>query len=295
MPSLKDIRKRIGSVKNTQKITSAMKLVSASYFAKAVQLAAQNRPYSQAFNQMVNRIIGSRGDEIGSPFIGEYREEKVLLIIVGTDRGLCGALNANNFKNAIHWIKEKKAKKISVSVVTWGKKAQLFGRKLEAPIVGAAEKVLEKPTYDKAGRLGQDFINKFLIGKYDHVFIAFSEFKSAMEQIPVVMQLMPIVPDRSPQKSTSSVSPNSSGDLLVEPSLKTMVDRLLERKVIADIFRVLVSSSASEHGARMTAMDSATNNAGEVIKQLTIKYNRARQAAITKELIEIISGAESLH
>ena len=193
----------------------------------------------------------------------------------------------------MHWIKEKRNKKIGVDIVTWGKKANVFGRKVEATVLGTAEKVLEKPSYEKAGQLGREFIERFLIGQYDHVYFAYSEFKSAMEQTPKVVPLMPIAP--LVVNSLNSSDKKTCGNLLVEPPLPSMVDRLLEKKIIMDIFRILISSSASEHGARMTAMDAATNNAGEVIKQLTIKYNRARQAAITKELIEIISGAESLN
>lgn len=290
MPSLKDIRRRIGSVKNTQKITRAMKLVSAAKFARANTAVINARPYSNAFDAMVERIVAVAGDEVQSPLLEQRPESKSLFVLLGTDRGFCGSLNSNLFKFTVNQIAERRKQNIDVEMMPWGKCPKLFAAKLKYKTVGVREKVLEKPSYELAKELADDLIEKFTSGSYDRIYICFVEFKSALSQQATIKQLLPI----GQSKGESQPASTENSMLLVEPSPKELLEGLLRRVVASAIFKCMLEGAASEHGARMTAMDSATNNANEVLRRMKIEYNRARQAAITKELIEITSGAQAL-
>lgn len=289
MPSLKDIRRRIGSVKNTQKITRAMKLVSAAKFARANTAVINARPYSNAFDDMVQRIVAMAGDDVDSPLLDVREEKKSLYVLLSTDRGFCGSLNSNLFKFSMNQFGQKRDENVEVEIMPWGKRAKMFGAKLKYKPVGAREKVLEKPTYQIAKDLADELIEKFTNGEYDRVYICYVEFQSALSQKPTVKQLLPIG-----GSAEGAESAQENATLLVEPSAKELLNGLLKRVVAASIFKCMLEGAASEHGARMTAMDSATNNANEVLRRMKIEYNRARQAAITKELIEITSGAQAL-
>ena len=292
MPSLKDIRRRIASIKNTQKITRAMKLVSAAKFARANTAVVSARPYARAFDEMLKRLMQEVGDSVESPLLAERPEGKSLIAILSTDRGFCGSLNSNLFKAVSVFAKGKKDDKVAVDVIAWGKRARLFAQKNGLNIVEAREKVLDKPSYDKASRVAADLTSKFESGQYDKVYVAFVEFRSALSQSPKVMQLLPLVKPEAPQNPDPKDVVGSG--VLIEPSAQAMVESLLRRAVASSVFRLFLEGAASEHGARMTAMDSATNNANEVLRKMNIQYARARQAAITKELIEITSGAQAL-
>lgn len=291
MPSLKDIRRRIGSVKNTQKITRAMKLVSAAKFARANTAVVNARPYSNAFDAMVERIVALAGDEVASPLLEQRDEKKSLFVVLGTDRGFCGSLNSNLFKFTMNQIAERRKENIDIELMPWGKRSKLFAAKLKFKSVGVREKVLEKPSYHQAKELADELIEKFTSGEYDRVYICFVEFKSALSQQATIKQLLPV---GKPKADETTASANENTMLLVEPSPKELLEGLLRRVVASTIFKCMLEGAASEHGARMTAMDSATNNAQEVLRRMKIEYNRARQAAITKELIEITSGAQAL-
>ncbi len=290
MASLKDIKGRINSVKSTQKITNAMKLVSAAKFARASHAIQSARPYGAAFSKMVSNLLESSGSEISSPLLRTSEEKKVLLVVVATDRGLCGGLNTNVFKQASLWIREKKAQGVQIEAIAWGRRAGLYVSKEKLSIVDRKERVLESPSYKFARDAAEELIGWFTAERYDAVYFAYPKYQSALAQIPTVTKTLPVSVDEVNQAKEAQAN-----DFIVEPALDQMVDMLLTRKVINAIYQMLLESAASEHGARMSAMDSATNNAKEVIKKLTLTYNRARQAAITKELIEIISGAEALH
>lgn len=287
MANLKDIRKRINSVKNTQKITSAMKLVSAAYFAKAVKALQQARPFQEAFSGMVANILANSDGRLESPLLRRAKESRALLVMVGSDRGLCGALNANSNKNAKFFLEDKQSEGVKIDLYPWGRKPTAFAHKLANKSVGSLERVLNKPQYDDAKRLAVELMDKFINGGYDRVYLAYPRFKSAMDQIPTIQQLLPIEP-RFAEEEFGKI------DYILEPGLGDMLDMLLQRCIFQQVFQVLLEGAASEHGARMTAMDSATNNANEVTKKLTIQYNKARQAAITTELTEIIGGTEAL-
>lgn len=290
MPSLKDIRRRIGSVKNTQKITRAMKLVSAAKFARANTAVVNARPYSNAFDSMVERIVAVAGEEVQSPLLEQRPENKSLFVLLGTDRGFCGSLNSNLFKFTMNQIAERRKQNVEVDLMPWGRRPKLFATKMKFKAVGIREKVLEKPTYELAKELADELIAKFTSGEYDRIYISFVEFKSALSQQATVKQLLPVGQTKSEPQTASA----ENSMLLVEPNPKELLEGLLRRVVASAIFKCMLEGAASEHGARMTAMDSATNNANEVLRRMKIEYNRARQAAITKELIEITSGAQAL-
>ena len=291
MANLKDIKRRIGSVKSTQKITNAMKLVSAAKFARANAAVEASRPYSRAFKAMVDRLIQSEGQDIDSALLKESKEEKVLLVVFATDRGLCGGLNSNLFKRANEFIRTKNAEGTEVDLFACGRRAISFAKKQENRCIEKMEKVLEKPSVTAARDLAHSWVGLFKDQSYQAVYILYPKFKSALEQFSEIDRVLPLQLEVS-DEATNPVAP---GDLIVEPAFDSFIDSLLEKKLLIEIYEALLNGAASEHGARMTAMDSATSNARDVIKKLTLQYNRARQAAITTELTEIISGAEALN
>lgn len=289
MPSLKDIRRRIVSIKNTQKITRAMKLVSAAKFAKANGAIVAARPYAKAFADLQGRVLDLARQGASSPLLVEREEKAILVVTLSTDRGFCGSLNSNLFKVTQSFIRKKVNEGVSVNSVPWGKRARLFGQKQKLIMVNAREGVLDRPTYQKAKDLAQELVDIFLKGHYDKIYISFVEFKSALSHQPKVQQVLPYTIEGG-----SATGDLLGKDLIIEPKLGLILEGLLKRSIITMIYRILLEGSASEHGARMTAMDSATNNASEVLRKMNIQYARARQAAITKELIEITSGAGAL-
>ena len=286
MSNLREIKRRIGSVKSTQKITNAMKLVSASKFTKASHAVISSRPYRSAMEKMLAQVVEGISDDVESPLLKKKTEKKVLMVVVGSDRGLCGGLNSNVIKTVKVWAKEKKAQGIEVAFVGWGKRPS-SGIDSIGKVHSKVEKVLEKPTYSKTEKLFKPFLDGFVASEYDAVYTAYPKFISALDQEPTIERQLPF-------ELGSSVS-SASSDVIIEPSAGELFDKLLSRQLYTKIFGILLEGAASEHGARMTAMDSATSNAKEVTKKLTLKFNRARQAAITTELTEIISGAESLN
>lgn len=292
MPSLKDIRRRIGSIKNTQKITRAMKLVSAAKFARANSAIVSARPYAHAFDGMLKGLMKEFGDKVESPLLAQRSEGKTLVAILSTDRGFCGSLNSNLFKTINAFIKKAKGDGVEIDVIAWGKRARLYAQKNGLNILDAREKILDKPSYDAARTIAQDLTNRFEGGSYNRVYIAFVEFRSALSQSPRVVQLLPLERPESGSQGGEDVVLGSG--MLIEPTAQNMVDGLLRRAIATAVFKIFLEGAASEHGARMTAMDSATNNASEVLRKMNIQYARARQAAITKELIEITSGAQAL-
>ena len=292
MPSLKDIRRRISSIKNTQKITRAMKLVSAAKFARANSAVVAARPYAHAFDEMLKRLVEEIGEKASSPLMEIREEGRSLIAILSTDRGFCGSLNSNLFKTVSGFVQSKKAGDVEIDVVAWGKRARLFAQKSKLQVIESREKVLDKPSYDMVRQVALDLTEKFVSGQYDRIYVAFVEFKSALSQSPKVVQLLPL--SRPNAEGNEGATANLGTGILIEPSAQEMVDGLLKRAVASTLFRMFLEGAASEHGARMTAMDSATNNASEVLRKMNIQYARARQAAITKELIEITSGAQAL-
>jgi F-type H+-transporting ATPase subunit gamma len=305
MPSLKAIRKRIGSVKNTQKITKAMKMVAAARLRRAQQNITELRPYAIKTLEVLSSVASradTSGDEV-HPLLARRDPKKVLLVVLTSDRGLAGAFNGSISRAAFRKWKELEAAGIAVSFAVIGRKGRDFLRRRGADIAfeftGVFE-TLNTPTLGiaKAGEIGRSIVGEYKLDGYDAVYLCYNEFKSAISQKVTIEPLVPIVPVTPPSDPHAQVAvgplPGGTVDFIYEPSKEALLDRLVPMYVEVEVLRALLESFASEHGARMTAMDNATKNAAEMIDKLTLVYNRARQAAITKELMEIIGGAEAL-
>jgi len=293
MASLKDLRDRIGSVKNTRKITSAMKMVAAAKLRRAQDQAEASRPYAERMERMLSDLASRSSSDL--PLIAGTGKSDTHMIILGTaDRGLCGGFNANLVKEARKMIGELQSAGKQVKIYCIGKKgAQALNREYGNLIVKRVED-LDKPalSYSKAGAIADDILTMFDDGAFDAATLIYAQFQSAIAQIVTRQQLVPFAVDAEDGAADSDETDDSAYDF--EPSEEGILAELLPRNVGVQVFKALLENAASEQGARMTAMDNATRNAGDMIDKLTLLYNRSRQAAITKELIEIVSGAEAL-
>jgi F-type H+-transporting ATPase subunit gamma len=287
MPSLKQIRRRIASVKNTQKITRAMKMVAAAKLRRAQENITKMRPYALQTLEMLSSVAARAGDEEVHPLLANREQKKVMLVVLTSDRGLAGAFNASINKAAHRFLDELGEKGTEVSLATIGRKGHEYFRRRKADIRHPFEDIYDKLGPDKARQVGDVIIEQYVQAELDAVHLVYNEFKSAITQRVVMEQLLPIKPLEMPEDEVAV-------DYIYEPDKRALLDTLLPMYVHVEVYRALLESVASEHGARMTAMDNATNNAGEMIDRLTLQMNRARQAAITKELMEIIGGAEAL-
>ncbi len=295
MPSLKDLKIRINSVKSTQKITSAMKMVAAAKLRRAQEGAEAARPYAQRMEGMVAAIGVSIGDPTGAPRMlsGTGASDVHLLVACTADRGLCGGFNGTIVRETRNTARRLKADGKTVKIICVGKKARdLLKRDMAADIVDTFEGIGRRGVkYDEAEAVAKKVTDMFEAGEFDVCTVIFNRFQSAMTQIITKQQVIPFqLPEGGDEEKTSGPSPV----YLYEPEEQEILADLLPRNLAVQLFQAFLESSASEHGARMTAMDSATRNAGDMINNLTLTYNRTRQAFITKELIEIISGAEAL-
>ncbi|KAF0220843.1 MAG: F-type H+-transporting ATPase subunit [Geobacteraceae bacterium] len=285
MASLKSIKKRIVSVKNTRQITKAMKMVSAAKLRRAQENVVAARPYAKKLGEVLERLAKQQ-DADTHPLLEKRSAEKALLIVVTSDRGLCGGFNANISKAADRFVKERKTDYTDISLLTIGRKGfELL--KNRQKIYKNYSNILSNLNYQTAALLAQEVIEGYLNAEYDEVYILFNAFRSVMSQDITLQQLLPVAP---PQTAEEEYAP----EYIYEPSKGELLGELLPKHIEVQVFKALLESLASEHGARMTAMDSASKNATEMIGKLTLVYNRARQAAITTELMEIISGAESI-
>jgi len=284
MMSLKDTKRRINGVKNTQKITRAMKLVSSAKFARASHAFSMSQPYRKGFEAMLSHLL--LREELAHPLLEKREEKKTLCIVLTTDRGFCGGLNSNLLKRVTAFLQEKSP--IEVDVMLWGRKAKAVEKQHSVHVVEKIEKMLDAPSYGFAAEVVDKIAGLFESGVYDGVFVLYSAFRNAVLQEPCILRLLPFSPTPPVE-----AKPSKTG-LLTEPLSAELVPVLLKKYIAVQLYQVLLESAVSEHAARMSAMDNATNNAEDVIRKLTLDYNRARQAAITKELIEITSGAEAL-
>jgi F-type H+-transporting ATPase subunit gamma len=286
MASLKSIRKRISSVKNTSQITKAMKMVSAAKLRRAQENVIAARPYAKKLAAVLEKLATS-GGETGHPLLQRnVAGGKALLIVITSDRGLCGGFNAAICKTAERFIKEKSIDFPELSLMTIGRKGHEF-LKNRAKISKNYANILSNLNYQTAAMIAQEVISDFLAGEYSEVHLLYNAFKSVMSQDITLVKLLPITP---PNGHEEEFRPEA----IYEPAKEDLLTELLPKHIEVQIFQSLLESLAAEHGARMTAMDSAAKNASAMIDKLTLQYNRARQAAITKELLEIISGAESI-
>lgn len=296
MPSLKDLKIRINSVKSTQKITSAMKMVAAAKLRRAQEGAEAARPYALRMENMVAAIGANIGDPEAAPKLlaGTGKDDVHLLVACTADRGLCGGFNGSIVRAVRNTARHLKIEGHTVKILCVGKKARdLLRRDFAADIVDTFEGIGKRGVkYDEAETVAAKIIEMFEAGEFDVCTVVFNRFQSAMTQIVTKQQIIPFQAPKDEEGAEKASGP--SAVYLYEPEETEILADLLPRNLGVQMFQALLESSASEHGARMTAMDSATRNAGDMINGLTLTYNRTRQAFITKELIEIISGAEAL-
>ena len=291
MPSLKDLKNRIASVKNTRKITKAMQMVAAAKLRRAQEAAEDARPYAERFNAVLAGLAASVGQSDTAPKLlaGTGSDQVHLLVVLTAERGLCGGFNANIAKLARTKIAELQAAGKTVKILTVGKKGRdVLKREYAALFVGHVDlSEVKRIGYSDAQTIAKDVLARFDAGEFDVATLFYSKFQNVVTQIPTAQQIIPAQFDASSAEAVSGV-------VDYEPSEEAILADLLPRGVATQIFSGLLENGASEQGARMSAMDNATRNAGEMIDKLTIEYNRSRQAVITNELIEIISGAEAL-
>lgn len=286
MPSLKSIKKRISSVKNTRQITKAMKMVSAAKLRRAQDNIVAAKPYASKLEEVLKRLA-SREDAGSHPLLEMRVTEKALLVVISSDRGLCGGFNANLCKAAERFVKERKQQVAEMKVECVGRKGYEFLRN-RIGVDKHYDSVISNINYQTAALLAKEIIEGYLAGDYDEVHIIYNAFRSVMSQDITIQQLLPVV---APEAEEGGEQP---AEYIYEPGKSELLGELLPKNIEVQIFKALLDSVAAEHAARMTAMDSASKNATEMIGKLTLQYNRARQAAITTELMEIISGAESI-
>ena len=290
MATLRDIKRRIKSVKSTQQITRAMKMVSASKLRRAHQDILAARPYADKINELVSSLLSTIKDG-AHPLLSKKRAEekeegkKIELMLFASDRGLCGSFNASLLRKTERFVREHPEFNINLYIVS--KRASEYFKYRAAPVIKAEPMGSARPSYGRAEGIAKDVMEGYLKDRSDEVYIIYSEFQSALTQRAVVKKLLPVTP-------AEGFSAKTMEEAVFEPSKEELLSSLLPKCVEVEIFRALLESCASEHGARMTAMDAASRNASEMIDALTLQYNRARQATITKELMEIIGGAEAL-
>ncbi len=293
MPSLKDLKLRINSTKNTQKITSAMKMVSAAKLRRAQEQAEAARPYAERMDRVLGRLAAAAAGKDGAPALlaGNGKDQVHLIVVMTSDRGLCGGFNSSIARGARKLARDLKGQGKTIKILCIGRKGRdQLRREFPNEIIGTIEDI-GKPrlTFTAAEAVAVRILGMFERGEFDVCEIVYNRFKSAMTQIVTVQQLIPFAP-----AAANENDPAGATSYEYEPDELEILSSLLPKNLGMQIFRALLENNASEQGARMTAMDSATRNAGDMINKLTITYNRSRQAAITKELIEIISGAEAV-
>jgi F-type H+-transporting ATPase subunit gamma len=292
MPSLKAIRKRITSVKNTRKITRAMKLVSTAKLRRAQEALIAARPYTAAISQVVSELSGVAGTD-AHPLFTERPLEKAAIVVLTSDRGQAGAFNANVIKATERYVRDElPAAQVSLRII--GRKGNQYFSRRKLPIASFDPAPAGAMALASARETANRIIADFEAGKVDRVYVVYNEFRSAISQVVRVKQLLPVIPEPSKQTIVADVKAEVPPDFLYEPSKETLLARLVPLYVQIQLYRAALESIAAEFAARMTAMENATKNAGEMIAKLTLSYNRARQASITKELLEIIGGAEAL-
>lgn len=296
MPSLKDLRMRIDSVKSTQKITSAMKMVAAAKLRRAQEQAEAARPYAERMDRMLGSLASSLASAEGAPKLlaGTGKQDVHLLVVMTSDRGLCGAFNSSIVRDTRRMIAELKTDGKEVKILTVGKKGwSQLRRDYESMIVGAIEDIgRPRLSFDDAQGVATQVHEMFARGEFDVCTLIYNRFQSVISQIVTRQQLIPFAVGAPESEDDAASADNVVYDY--EPDETEILEVLLPRNMSVQVFRALLENNASEHGARMSAMDNASRNAGEMIDDLTMSYNRTRQAVITKELIEIISGAEAV-
>jgi F-type H+-transporting ATPase subunit gamma len=293
MPSLKEVRIRIASVKSTQQITSAMKMVAASKLRRAQNAILKLRPYAAKLKEILQNLtasIDSAGDNI---YARQSKPEKVLIVVLTSNRGLCGAFNSNIIKTTLQCIADKyhdAAGNGNLSLITIGRKGTEYFSKRGYKVIASHDTLYDSLTWDNASAIATGMMKSFATLKFDRIEIVYNQFRNAAVQKITVEQFLPV----EPPANDPAVSDKNQVDYIFEPSQEEIVSELIPKSLKIQFYKALLDSYASEHGARMTAMHQATDNARDLLKELNLAYNKARQASITKEILEIVSGAEAL-
>jgi F-type H+-transporting ATPase subunit gamma len=306
MANLKEVRNRIASVSSTQQITKAMKMVSAAKLKRATNAIVALRPYANKLKELLANLSASLEDG-SSPYLAEREPNKILVIVVNSNRGLAGAFNMNAIKTANNLIAEKYSKQLhagNVSIVAIGKKAQEYYQRRKYNVIGNNNDVYLDLNFLNVSKITESIMDGFVKGQYDRVELVYNQFRNAAVQILVAEQLLPVPKtEKKPEddknkpaddKKKADKTIDTKVDYILEPSKEAIIAELIPKNIKTQLYKAVLDSHASEHGARMTAMDKATDNAGELLKALKLAYNQARQAAITTELTEIVSGAAAL-
>ena len=285
MATIKDIKKRISSVRNTQQITKAMKAVAAAKLRRAHQAAVEARPYAEKMRELLSNL-SARVSEESHPLLIEREEKRVDVLLITTDRGLCGAYNSNVIRLAENFRADQQEKEVSFRFV--GRKGAEYYRRRGIAAMDDGPATWHAPADELASGAADRLIGRFLNGESDATYIIYSRFRSALSQVPAAARIIPVAPSEVDEEQHLT-------EYLLEPSIGDLLSNLLPKSVEVQVYQALLEAVAGEHGARMTAMESATKNASDLISDLTLQMNRARQAAITTELLEVISTAEALN
>ena len=285
MANLKEIRNRISSVGSTMQITSAMKMVSAAKLKRAQDAILQMRPYANKLTELLVNLSSSLDSAEGGEFSSERKINNVLLVPITSNRGLCGGFNANIIKQTLSLINDYKDN--NISILSIGKKSSEYFKNNNYTPISTHDEVFNNLNYEGIAQISEDIMQMYLDEKFDKVILVYNQFKNAATQNVMSENYLPV---ESPQEEDSTI-----GDYIFEPEKKEIIEQLIPKSLKTQLFKAVLDSHASEHGARMTAMHKATDNASELKKDLTLSYNKARQAAITAEILEIVGGAEALN
>jgi F-type H+-transporting ATPase subunit gamma len=291
MANLKEVRNRITSVSSTQQITKAMKMVSAAKLKRATGAIVQLRPYANKLRDILANVSGSVEGSV-SPYTVDRKPNTVLVVVISSNRGLAGAFNANVIKTANQLIQTKYAKQAAagnVHILSIGKKGHDYFSKRSYGQMGHRNELFASLTFEEVSKVADWIMEGFVNESYDRVELVYNQFKNAAVQFLTTEQLLPLLPVKSLVETNEQPT-----DYIIEPSKEEIIEKLIPKAIKTQLYKAILDSHASEHGARMTAMDKATDNAGELLKALKLSYNQARQAAITTELTEIVSGAAAL-
>lgn len=291
MPSLQSLRRKIAAFKNTQKITKAMKMVAAAKLKRSQDRILAARPYAHKMREVLANL-SRRVNRAAHPLLQKRAGTQVEILVVTSDRGLCGGFNGNIVRKGVEFLRQSEAngRRVNLSIV--GRKGRDYFRRRPWPIRQEWTGVFDKLSFEHAIDIGGDLTENFIQGTFDELYVVYNEFKSAIQQRVIVEKLFPV--DTTAEFETAKTETTLGGSYLYEPDEAGLLNALVPKHFQIQTFRILLESAAAEHGARMAAMDGATRNAGQLIKKVTLYYNKTRQAAITKELMDIVGGAEAL-
>ncbi|MBH0192042.1 MAG: ATP synthase F1 subunit gamma [Nitrospira sp.] len=291
MPSLQSLRRKISAFKNTQKITKAMKMVAAAKLKRSQDRILAARPYAHKMRGVLSNL-SQRVNRTAHPLLQKRQGSKVEVLVVTSDRGLCGGFNGNIVRKSAEFVRQCEAEGRTVNLSIVGRKGRDYFRRRTWLIRQEWTGVFDKLSFEHAIDIGGDLTDNFIKGTFDELHVVYNEFKSAIQQRVIVEKLFPV--DAAVEFGAAQAAPVSAGAYLYEPGEAELLNALVPKHFQVQAYRILLESAAAEHGARMAAMDGATRNAGQLIKKTTLYYNKTRQAAITKELMDIVGGAEAL-